>query len=91
MVSRATSAIGPSYTVAPEVQTRCTQFSSLRMSIADDGAGLPDDYATRGQGFRNMREDAERLGGRLVVETTGSEWRTTVICELPYRHMRGGS
>ncbi len=63
----------------------------LRMSIADDGAGLPDDYATRGQGFRNMREDAERLGGRLVVETSGSEWSTAVTCELPYRHMRGGS
>ena len=63
----------------------------LRLSIADDGAGLPDDYATRGQGFRNMREEAERLGGRLVVETNGSEWRTAVTCELPYRHMRGGS
>ena len=63
----------------------------LRMSIADDGTGLPDDYATRGQGFRNMREDAERMGGRLVVETSGPEWRTAVTCELPYRHMRGGS
>ena len=63
----------------------------LRMSIADDGTGLPDDYESRGQGFRNMREDAERLGGRLVVETSGSEWKTAVTCELPYRHMRGGS
>ena len=63
----------------------------LRMSVADDGTGLPDDYATRGQGFRNMREDAERMGGRFVVETSGSEWRTTVTCVLPYRHMRGGS
>ena len=63
----------------------------LRMSIADDGTGLPDDYATRGQGFRNMREDAERLGGRLVVETRGAGWRTAVTCELPYGHMRGGS
>ena len=63
----------------------------LRMSIADDGTGLPDGYATRGQGFRNMREDAERMGGRLVVETSRSEWRTAVTCELPYRHMRGGS
>ena len=63
----------------------------LRVSIADDGSGLPDDYATRGQGFRNMREDAERMGGRLVVETSGSEWRTTVTCELPYERMRGGS
>ena len=63
----------------------------LRMSICDDGTGLPDDYATRGQGFRNMREEAERMGGTLVVETSGSEWRTTVTCKLPYRHMRGGS
>ena len=63
----------------------------LRMSIADDGTGLPDNYATRGQGFRNMREDAERMGGRLVVETSGSEWRTTVTCVIPYGHMRGGN
>ena len=59
--------------------------------LPDDGSGLPGDYATRGQGFRNMREDAERLGGRLVVETSGPEWRTAVTCELPYRHMRGES
>ena len=63
----------------------------LRMSISDDGTGLPDDYATRGQGFRNMREDAERMGGRLVVETSGSEWRTTVTCVIPYERTRGGS
>ena len=63
----------------------------LRMSIADDGTGLPDDYATRGQGFRNMREEAERMGGSLVVETSGSQWSTAVTCLLPYRHMRGGT
>ena len=63
----------------------------MRMSISDDGTGLPDDYESRGQGFRNMREDAERMGGRLVVETSGSEWRTAVICVIPYERMRGGS
>ena len=63
----------------------------LRMSIADDGTGLPDGYESRGQGFRNMREDAERLGGRLVVEARGSEWRTAVTCVLPYEHTRGGN
>ncbi len=62
----------------------------LRISISDDGTGLPEDYATRGQGFRNMREEAERMGGRLVVETSGSQWRTAVTCVLPYRHMRVG-
>ena len=63
----------------------------LRISISDDGTGLPEDYATRGQGFRNMREEAERMGGRLVVETSGSQWRTAVTCVLPYRHMRVGN
>ncbi len=63
----------------------------LRMSIADDGTGLPADYESRGQGFRNMREDAERLGGGLVVETSGSEWRTTVTCVIPYERMNGAS
>ena len=52
----------------------------LRMSIADDGIGLPDDYDERGHGFRNMRADAERLGGRLEVESSRSGRGTTVAC-----------
>ena len=43
------------------------------------------------RGFRNMREEAERMGGRLVVETSGSEWSTAVTCVLPYERTRGGS
>ena len=34
----------------------------IRMSVSDDGAGLPGDYEERGHGFANMRADAERLG-----------------------------
>ena len=37
------------------------------MSVSDDGIGLPDDYADRGHGFRNMRRDVERMGGSLEV------------------------
>ena len=44
---------------------------SIRLSVSDDGVGLPEDYAERGRGFRGMRADAERLGGRLIVETGG--------------------
>ena len=40
----------------------------LRLSVSDDGVGLPDDYEERGHGFANMRADAGRLGGRLIVE-----------------------
>ena len=57
----------------------------IRLSVADDGVGLPDDYAERGRGFSGMRADAERLGGRLMVETGGPDGGTTVTCEAPYR------
>ena len=56
----------------------------IRLSVSDDGGGLPDDYAERGRGFRGMRADAERLGGRLIVETGGRNGGTTVTCETPY-------
>ena len=32
-----------------------------------------------------MRAVAERLGGRLIVETGGGNGGTTVTCEAPYR------
>ncbi len=57
----------------------------IRLSVSDDGGGLPEDYAERGRGFRGMRADAERLGGRLIVETGGGDGGTTVTCEVPYR------
>ena len=57
----------------------------IRLSVSDDGVGLPEDYAERGRGFRGMRADAERLGGRLIVETGGGNGGTTVTCETPYR------
>ena len=56
----------------------------VRLSVTDDGAGLPDDYAERGHGFEGMRADAERMGGRLIVETGGPEGGTTIACVVPY-------
>ena len=53
----------------------------LRMTIADDGTGLPEDYDRRGHGFRNMREDADRMGGTLEVESSSDG--TTVSCTVP--------
>ena len=60
------------------------QASSLRLSVADDGIGLPDDYAERGRGFQNMRTDAARMGGRLEVESRRSGGGTTVTCVLEH-------
>ena len=62
----------------------------LRMSVSDDGIGLPDDYADRGHGFRNMRTDVERMGGSLEAGPGESGRGTTVTCVVPYDTKRGG-
>ena len=54
-----------------------------RLSVSDDGVGLPDDYAERGNGFTNMSRAAERLGGRLVVDRRGAMGGATVTCVIP--------
>ncbi len=55
----------------------------VRLSVLDDGVGLPADYARRGRGFENMDGDARRLGGRLVVEQRGAMGGATVTCVIP--------
>ena len=55
----------------------------LRLSVSDDGVGLPDDYEGRGHGFENMRAYAERLGGRLIVEPRGAVGGASVTCVMP--------
>ena len=55
----------------------------VRLSVSDDGVGLPEDYAQRGHGFANMGADAERLGGRLVVEPRGPAGGARVTCVMP--------
>ena len=55
----------------------------LRLSVSDDGVGLPDSYDERGHGFASMRADAERLGGRLIVEPRGPAGGASVTCVMP--------
>ena len=63
----------------------------VRLSICDDGVGLPEDYARRGRGFTGMEADAVRMGGRLVVEAAEPEGGTRVTCEIPRpRRIVGG-
>ncbi len=60
------------------------QFSDqvVRVAVSDDGRGLPDGYESRGHGFRNMRRDAELIGGQLLVESPGAGKGTTVTCTV---------
>ena len=67
------------------------ESNRLRMSVSDDGIGLPDDYADRGHGFRRMRTDAERMGGSLEAGGGESGLGTTVTCVVPYDTKRGGA
>ena len=71
------------------IRLECDE-EELRLSVSDDGIGLPLDYETRGHGFRNMRADAERMGGRLEVESDCDGTGTTVTCVVPYRNLGGG-
>ena len=60
------------------------EAGQIRLSVSDDGVGLPDDYAERGRGFHGMRTDAERLGGRLSVDSGPGGAGTTIACMVPY-------
>ena len=62
----------------------------IRLSVSDDGVGLPGDYAERGRGFDGMRADAEQLGGALTVESGEAEGGTTIACVVPYEADQGG-
>ena len=63
----------------------------IRLSVSDDGAGLPDGYAERGRGIKGMKADAERMGGSLVVESGRDGVGATVTCVVPYEEdKRGG-
>ena len=64
------------------------ESGSIRLSVSDDGVGLPDDYADRGHGFDGMRADAERMGGMLIVESGGG--KTTITCVVPHTSYGGG-
>ena len=60
-----------------------TEYHS-RLSVSDDGIGLPDDYRERGKGFANMNNVSEQLGGCLVVENKGDSGGATVTCVIPH-------
>ncbi|MCY4417171.1 MAG: histidine kinase [Chloroflexi bacterium] len=59
------------------------KVDGIRLTVEDDGVGLPDDYAQRGRGVAGMRADAERIGGRLLVTSGGPGSGTSVTCVIP--------
>ena len=59
------------------------EAGQVRLSVSDDGVGLPGDYAGRGRGINGMRADAERLGGTLTVESGEGGGGTIIGCVVP--------
>ena len=65
---------------------------AIRLSVSDDGIGLPEDFEDRGYGFGNMRADAERMGGWLETGVNESSQGTRVACVIPFDpKQRGGT
>lgn len=68
-----------------------TGRSDVRLSIVDNGRGLPSDIAGRkGLGMRTMHFRAAAIGGALVVESSGSGG-TAVRCAAPQGKGAGAS
>ena len=59
------------------------EADQIRLSVSDDGVGLPDGYAERGRGFNGMSSDAERMGGALIVESGEGVGGTIISCVVP--------
>ena len=63
----------------------------ITLSVSDDGAGLPADYAERGRGFSGMETDAQRMGGTLTVESSKGGGGTTITCVVAHQANQGGA
>ena len=63
----------------------------IRLSVSDDGVGLPDEYAERGRGIDGMRANAETMGGALCVESGKGGVGTTITCVVPRETDERGS
>ena len=50
----------------------------IRLSVSDNGVGLPVYHAERGRGFNGMRANSEQMGGPFVVESDQEGGGTTI-------------
>ena len=66
------------------------QADRLRLSVSDDGIGIPDERERRGHGLRNMDTNAQRMGGRLEVSPGIGGAGTRITCVVPYHSDDGG-
>ena len=63
----------------------------IRLSVSDDGVGLPADHAERGRGFPGMATEVDRMGGTLTVGSSEGGAGTTITCVVPHQVNQGGA
>jgi signal transduction histidine kinase len=65
------------------ISASTVQSIGLRLSIADDGRGIPKDGATGGFGMTSMRERADRIGASLTIVTAPRKGTEVVLAWEP--------
>ena len=58
------------------------QEEAVHFEVLDDGAGLPDGYASQGAGLTNMRDRLGAMGGTLAIESNSGRG-TRVMGAVP--------
>jgi signal transduction histidine kinase len=65
------------------IRASTVQSIGLRLSIADDGRGIPKDAAGGGFGMTSMRERADRIGASLTIVTAPRKGTEVVLAWEP--------
>ena len=70
---------------AQRITIRASTVNSLglRLSIADDGRGIPRERASSGFGMTSMQERAERIGASLTIVTAPRSGTEVVLAWEP--------
>jgi signal transduction histidine kinase len=65
------------------IRASAVQSVGLRLSVADDGRGIPRDGSSSGFGMTSMQERAERIGASLTIVTAPRSGTEVVLAWEP--------
>jgi signal transduction histidine kinase len=65
------------------IRAQTAQSVGLRLSVADDGRGIPREPSTSGFGMTSMQERAQRIGASLTIVTAPRKGTEVVIAWDP--------